>query len=79
MSDNSGQKNFYDAYGIDEQYQRMRKLMAELELDAYKFIGRTKNRAASVRARKTLKEIWRLSTQMRESIRKQRQDNASEY
>ena len=79
MSGNNEQKLFYDNYGVDEQYQRMRKLMAELEVDAYKFIGKTRNRAASVRARKTLKEIWKLSTAMRESIRKQRQDNMSEY
>jgi hypothetical protein len=73
------QKLFYDKYNIDEHYQKMRKLMAELEVDTYKFIGRTKNRAASVRARKTLKEMWKLATKMRESIRKQRQDNLSEY
>lgn len=79
MAGNNGQKLFYDNYGIDEQYQKMRKLMVELEVDAYKFIGKTKNRAASVRARKTLKVMWKLTTLMRESIRKQRQDNRSEY
>ena len=57
----------------------MRKLMVELELDLYKFIGKTKNRAASVRSRNTLKEIRKTATALRESIRKQRQDNSSEY
>lgn len=70
---------FYDNYNIDEQYQRMRKLMTELEVDLYKFIGKTKNRAASVRSRNTLKEIRKTATSLRESIRKQRQDNSSEY
>ena len=70
---------FYDNYNIDEQYQTMRKLMTELELDLYKFIGKTKNRAASVRSRNTLKKIRKISTSLRESIRKQRQDNSSEY
>jgi len=70
---------FYDNHNIDEQYQKMRKLMAELEIEMYKFIGKTKNRAASVRARNTLREIRTLATALRESIRKQRQDNSSEY
>lgn len=70
---------FYDNHNIDEQYQKMRKLMAELEIELYKFIGKTKNRAASVRARNTLKEIRSITSSLRECIRKQRQDNSSEY
>ena len=70
---------FYDNHNIDEQYQKMRKLMAELETEIYKFIGKTKNKTASVRARNALKEIRKTATSLRNSIIKQRQDNSSEY
>ena len=70
---------FYDGHNIDEQYQKMRKLIAEIEIDLYKFLGKTKNMAASVRVRNNLKAVRKLTTEIRESIRKQRQDNNSQY
>ncbi len=70
---------FYDEFNIDEQFQKMRKLLSSLEKDLYKFISPTKNKQAAVRARKRLGEIRDLSTQIRKSISKQRQHNDSEY
>ncbi len=70
---------FYDDHNIDEQYQKLRKLLLETEGDLYKFLGKTKNDTAAVRARKTLKEIEELITPIRKSIQMQRQDNKGEY
>lgn len=70
---------FYDDHNIDEQYQKLRKLLIETERDLYKFLGKTKNDTAAVRARKTLKEIEELITPIRKSIQMQRQDNKGEY
>jgi hypothetical protein len=70
---------FYDDYNIDEQYQKLRKILIDTEGDLYKFLGRTKNDTAAVRARKNLKEIEELITPLRKSIQMQRQDNKSEY
>ena len=70
---------FYDDHNIDEQYQNLRKLLLETEGDLYKFLGKTKNDTAAVRARKILKEIEELITPIRKSIQMQRQDNKGEY
>jgi hypothetical protein len=70
---------FYDDHDIDEQYQKLRKILLETEGDLYKFLGRTKNDTAAVRARKNLKEIEELITPLRKSIQMQRQDNKGEY
>ena len=70
---------FYDDHDIDEKYQKLRKLLLEAEGDLYKFLGRTKNDTAAVRARKNLKEIEELITPLRKSIQMQRQDNKGEY
>jgi len=45
----------------------------------YKFLGKTKNDTAAVRARKILKEIEELITPIRKSIQMQRQDNKGQY
>lgn len=70
---------FYDDHNIDEQYQNLRKLLLETEGDLYKFLGKTKNDTAAVRARKILKEIEELITPIRKSIQMQRQDNKGQY
>lgn len=70
---------FYDDHNIDEQYQKIRKLLLEAESELYKFIGKTKNNAAATRARKKLKQIEELVIPLRKSIQKQRQDNRSQY
>ena len=70
---------FNDEHNIDEQYQKIRKILLEAEVDLYKFIGRTKNDTAAIRARKALKEIEELITPIRKSIQMQRQDNKGEY
>ena len=66
---------FYDNHNIDEQFQLMKKLMIDIEKDTYKFIGKIKNKAASVRARNKLRDLRKLTTAIRESIRKQRNNN----
>ena len=70
---------FYDEFNIDEQFQKMKKLVAALEKDVYKFISPTKNKQAAIRARKKLGEMKELSAELRKSISKQRQHNDSEY
>ena len=70
---------FYDDHNIDEQYQKLRKLLIETEVDLYKFLGRTKNDTAAIRARKALIEIEELITPLRKSIQMQRQDNKGQY
>lgn len=70
---------FYDDHNIDEQYQNLRKLLLESEGELYKFLGKTKNDTAAVRARKILKEIEELITPIRKSIQMQRQDNKGQY
>lgn len=70
---------FVDEFDIEGQYQNLRKLVNFLEKDIYKFISPTKNKQASVRARKTLREIRALTISMRKNISKQRHHNDSEY
>ncbi len=70
---------FYDDHNIDEQYQKLRRILLDAEGDLYKFLGRTKNDTAAVRARKKLKEIEELITPIRMSIQMQRQDNKGDY
>lgn len=70
---------FYDDHDIDEQYQKIRKLLLETEANLYKFLGKTKNDTAAGRARKKLKEIEELITPLRKSIQMQRQDNKGQY
>jgi len=53
--------------------------MQEIEIDLYRFIGRTKNDAAARRVRANLNEIKRKVFPIRKSIQKQRQDNKGEY
>ena len=70
---------FYDDHNIDEQYQKIRKLLMTTEGELYKFIGKTKNNTAATRARKALKEIEELLVPLRQSIQRQRQDNKGQY
>lgn len=70
---------FYDNHDIDEQYQKIRKLFFEAETELYKFLGKTKNNTAAIRARKNFKLISKLMLPLRQSIQKQKQDNKSEY
>lgn len=69
----------YDNYKIDEQYQVIKKLLIEVELDVYKFIGNTKNNSAAKRARMNLNAIKKAILPLRLDIQKQKQDNKSEY
>jgi hypothetical protein len=70
---------FFDEFDIDGQFQQLKKKVQSLEKDIYKFISPTKNKQAAVRARKSLADIRRLSTELRKSISKQNGHNKSEY
>ncbi len=70
---------FFDEFNIDEQFQQLKKKVNSLEKDIYKFISPTKNKQAAIRARKSLAQIRRLSTELRKAISKQNGHNKSEY
>jgi hypothetical protein len=78
---------FNDDYKIDEQWQKIKRLLNEndayykttIESDIYRFIGERKNKEASVRARNKLNQVRILCEELRASILKQRQDNQSKY
>lgn len=70
---------FFDEFNIDEQFQQLKKKVQSLEKDIYKFISPTKNKQAAVRARKSLADIRRLSSELRKAISKQNGHNKSEY
>jgi len=70
---------FFDEFDIDEQFQKLKKCVNELEPDIYKFISPTKNRMAAVRARKQLGDIKKLAFQLRKAISKQKAHNSNEY
>jgi hypothetical protein len=69
----------YDNHNLEGQFQELRALLAEAEVDFYKFIGKNKNDKAATRARILLNEIRKRIRPLRESIQKQRQDNQSVY
>jgi hypothetical protein len=68
----------FDDYGMDEKYQKMKRLMDKLEPRLYKFIFKGTH-DASIDARNYLNEIRKLCIELREDILSQRQDNKSEY
>ena len=77
----------HDDHNIDEQWQKLRRLVLEndayykttLEDDIYRFIGEKKVKEASVRARNKLNEARKLCESLRAAILMQRQDNESQY
>ncbi len=70
---------FNDEFNIDDDYQKMKNLAIHLEKDIYNFIGPNKNKSASIRARKQLREIKTLCANLRKAISNQRAHNDSEY
>jgi len=70
---------FNDDYNVDEQWHKMRKLIEEIQPDVYKFLGKNKNKSASIRVRNNLNELRKLCISLRESVLFQRQDNDSDY
>lgn len=68
-----------DYYNINDDWELIKKLVAEIEPDIKKFIGPRMGVNASIRARIKLNDIRKLSIQMRKKILSQREDNGSDY
>jgi hypothetical protein len=68
-----------DNYNIDETFHYIKKLLNEAEPDLYKFIGRTRNKKASKRARKNISMAGKLVHVLLKNIVKQRHDNDNQY
>jgi hypothetical protein len=80
MEKNNSEFNlFNDSYNIDERFQQIKEIVIATEVDLFKFIGPTKNKKAAIRIRKNMMEIKRLTLEIRQGIRFQRQDNDSDY
>jgi hypothetical protein len=67
-----------DEHGIDEKWQKIKRLIDKTEPRLYKFMFKGTH-DASIDSRNNLNEIRKLCIELRESILKQRQDNDSNY
>ena len=67
-----------DEHGIDEKWQKIKRLVDKTEPRLYKFMFK-ETHDASIDARNYLNEIRKLCVELRDSILKQRQDNESKY
>jgi archaellum component FlaC len=68
----------FDDYGMDEKFQKMKRLMDKIEPRLYKFVFKgTKD--ASIDARNGLNELRKLCIELRADILNQRHDNESDY
>lgn len=70
---------FHDNHNIDNNFQKLKRLIEESEIDIYKFIGPTKNRRAGRRARKHAQKIRELAHKISIGIMHQKQEFDSEY
>lgn len=74
----NSKESYNDGYGMDEKWQRIRRIIEKTEPRLYKFMF--KNTVdASIDARNNLNELRKLMIELRASILKQRQDNKSKY
>lgn len=71
--------HFHDDYNVDENFQKLKYLLEQAEIDVYKFIGPTRNRKAGRRARKKMIRIKELAHKISVGIMHQGQDFDSEY
>jgi hypothetical protein len=71
-------EEIFDEYFIDENWQRLKKLVDRIEPRLYKFLF--KNTVdASIDARNDLNEMRKLCIEIRKGILNKRQDNESDY
>jgi len=70
---------FNDNHLIDDNFQKLKILIQQAELDVYKFIGPTRNRKAGRRARKKMIKIKELANKISVGIMHQGQEFDSEY
>lgn len=67
-----------DDYNIDENWQKIKRLVDRIEPRLYKFLFK-ETRDASIDARNDLNELRKLCIEIRANILAQRQDNESNY
>ena len=70
---------FNDNHNVDNNFQKLKYLIEQAEIDVYKFIGPTRNRKAGRRARKKMIKIKELAHKISVGIMHQGQDFDSEY
>lgn len=68
----------FDNYGMDEKFQKLKRILSKIEPRLYKFIFK-ETHDASIDARNGLNEIRKLCVEIRADILKQRQDNKNDY
>lgn len=71
--------HFHDNHNIDNNFQKIKFLIEQAEVDLYKFIGPTRNKKAGRRARKKMQNIRDLAHKLSVGIMHQKQDFDSEY
>lgn len=70
---------FNDNNQIDDNFQKIKLLLQQVEIDLYKFIGPTRNRKAGRRARKKIIKIKEMAHKISIGIMHQGQEFDSEY
>lgn len=70
---------FHDNNNIDDNFQKIKLLIQQVEIDLYKFIGPTRNRKAGRRARKKIIKIREMAHKISIGIMRQGQEFDSEY
>jgi len=74
----SNEEESFDDYFIDDNWQKLKRLIDKTEPRLYKFLFKGTQKA-SVDARNNLNEIRKLCIEIRQGILNQRQDNNSDY
>lgn len=72
-------RNINDYYDVLSDMDRVKELIADIELEFLKFYGPKKTQRAGVRARKKAMRTIEILYAMRKNILKQKQDYGSEY
>ena len=71
--------HFHDDFKIDENFNKIKYLIEQVEKDLYKFIGPTRNRKAGIRARKKMIKISSMAHQISIGVMHQGQIFDSDY
>jgi hypothetical protein len=74
----NNEEESFDDYFIDDNWQKLKRLIDKAEPRLYKFLFKG-TQQASVDARNNLNEIRKLCIEIRQGILNQRQDNESDY
>lgn len=68
----------FDEYFIEENWQKLKRLVDKIEPRLYKFLFKDTTKA-SIEARNNLNEVRKLCIELRKGILNKRQDNESDY